>query len=335
MTERRHARDEIVRKLRRADELLAKGVELSEVLKDLRVSQAIYDHWRAQEARATARRVGFAITVIALITVAIHASFPDLAIDTVAVALLALAALPWLGEILESVDLPGGGGWKYRTLAERVVEAQHAASEATVTATRAFDRAENLADDVEQERGDAAGLFARNAQTVDAAAIAGAPADESSQGTNADELADLIERYNEVRATQRSGSARTAEMTRIVREMIRIVGRLATFDWEESLESADRGRRLAGYAYLFQDPICSAARPLIHSLMEVEDKPFGQYWGLKALRRVVASCDDATARQLEAPLRDFAARFPPGTDRGQELRELLEEIDNREVPSGR
>jgi hypothetical protein len=327
------ARGEIVRHLRVADQMLAEGAELPDVFKALKVREATYHHWRAQQANARARRVAVVVSSVALIAAAVHATFPDLEIDVVAVALLALAALPWLGEILESVDLPGGGSVKYRDLAQQVVQIEHTASEAKETATRAFDRAENVADDVEQEREDAEGAFARNAQSVDTAAIAAAPVEHSTEGANGNELAALIERYNEVRATQKSGSARTATMTGIVREMIRLAGRLATFEWEENLKSADRGTRLAAYAYLFRESHCSAARPLMHSLMEVEDKPFGQYWALKALRNVVAKCDDATARGLEAPLLDFAAGLRPGTDRRRELQALLQEIGSREVAS--
>ena len=39
---------------------------------------------------------------------------PTWKIDSIAVALLVVAAIPWLGEIFESIDLPGGTGIKYR-----------------------------------------------------------------------------------------------------------------------------------------------------------------------------------------------------------------------------
>jgi hypothetical protein len=328
---RRQASGEMMRRLREANDMRAKGMELPDVLEALKVSEATYDHWRAREAHAVARRVGISVSAVALIMVCIHAAFPDLEIDTVAVALLALAALPWLGDILESVNLPGGGGWKYRSLERQVVQVQHAASEAKQAAAKAFDHAENVADDVAQERDDAAGTFALNAQAVDPKAIADAPVDDSTDDASRIELAALIARYNEVRATQRSGFPRTAAMTGIVREMIRLTGRLTTFQWEESLKSADRGTRLAAYAYVYSRPTCSAASPLIHSLMEIEDKPFGQYWALKALRLVIADCDDATARSVEPILRDFAARLGPATDRGRELQALLHEIGAREV----
>jgi len=48
MKRRRHTPDQIIRKLREADRLLAEGGEVPEVAKDLEVSEATYHRWRAQ-----------------------------------------------------------------------------------------------------------------------------------------------------------------------------------------------------------------------------------------------------------------------------------------------
>jgi transposase len=45
---RRHTPEQIVRKLREADRLLAEGIEVPEVCKTLEVSEATYHRWRAQ-----------------------------------------------------------------------------------------------------------------------------------------------------------------------------------------------------------------------------------------------------------------------------------------------
>jgi hypothetical protein len=54
-----------------------------------------------------------------------------------------------------------------------------------------------------------------------------------------------------------------------------------------------------------------------------EDKPFGEYWAIRTLRRQVETdptvLDRNTRRRLEAHLKDL----PPGTDRANELREVL------------
>ena len=48
MKRRRHTPDQIVRKLREADRLLAEGQEVPEVVKHLEISEATYHRWRAQ-----------------------------------------------------------------------------------------------------------------------------------------------------------------------------------------------------------------------------------------------------------------------------------------------
>jgi putative transposase len=50
MKRRRHTPEQIVRKLREADRLLAEGREVPEVAKTLEVSEATYHRWRASTA---------------------------------------------------------------------------------------------------------------------------------------------------------------------------------------------------------------------------------------------------------------------------------------------
>ena len=47
MKRRRHTPEQIIRKLREADRLLAQGSEVPEVAKQLEVSEATYHRWRA------------------------------------------------------------------------------------------------------------------------------------------------------------------------------------------------------------------------------------------------------------------------------------------------
>ncbi len=57
--------------------------------------------------------------------------------------------------------------------------------------------------------------------------------------------------------------------------------------------------------------------------MAVEDTRFGQYWGVRALRRLVeadpAALDAATRRRLE----HLATTLEPASDAADELRQLL------------
>jgi transposase len=48
MKRRRHTPEQIIRKLREADRLLAEGQDVPEVAKRLEVSEATYHRWRAQ-----------------------------------------------------------------------------------------------------------------------------------------------------------------------------------------------------------------------------------------------------------------------------------------------
>ena len=48
MKRRRHTPEQIIRKLREADRLLAEGTEIPEVCKALEVSEPTYHRWRAQ-----------------------------------------------------------------------------------------------------------------------------------------------------------------------------------------------------------------------------------------------------------------------------------------------
>ena len=48
MKRRRHTPEQIIRKLREADRLLAQAQEVPEVAKQLEISEATYHRWRAQ-----------------------------------------------------------------------------------------------------------------------------------------------------------------------------------------------------------------------------------------------------------------------------------------------
>ncbi len=48
MARRRHAPDQIIRKLREVDRLLAEGADLAAVARHLEVSEATYHRWRNQ-----------------------------------------------------------------------------------------------------------------------------------------------------------------------------------------------------------------------------------------------------------------------------------------------
>ena len=58
------------------------------------------------------RLVQISVTVVALCGVAAHMRWPDAKIDAITLALIVLAALPWVAVLFEEIELPGG--WKFK-----------------------------------------------------------------------------------------------------------------------------------------------------------------------------------------------------------------------------
>ncbi|WP_042373060.1 hypothetical protein [Streptacidiphilus neutrinimicus] len=139
----------------------------------------------------------------------------------------------------------------------------------------------------------------------------------------------LAARYNEIRWTMSSGPARTAEMTAVVHEMISLLRGAREFDVASHLRSSDRGLRLAAVAYLYANPDPAWARQLAETAVS-EDKPFNEYWALKALSEVLRGhceeLDDAMRDKLQLRSR----QLPPGTDRSEQINKLL-----HDCPPGR
>lgn len=55
-------------------------------------------------------RIRIGISVISVLIIVLHISFPDLDIDGVTLGLVILAVIPWLAPIFKSLEFPGG--WK-------------------------------------------------------------------------------------------------------------------------------------------------------------------------------------------------------------------------------
>jgi hypothetical protein len=185
------------------------------------------------------------------------------------------------------------------------------------------------ADTAIQEGSDTRGEFAEAAASEKPIAADVVPDEVLAQS----ELQTWIARYNTVRASQSPGLQRTRAMTSIVDEMMRLASVLGTFDWDASLRSYDEGERLAAYAYLHVNPTCSAADVLVRVLTQLENKPFGQYWALMALRRVLSTCDVDTAERAVRNLSPFGERLRAGTDRRILFDALRRDVENMRKPS--
>jgi len=250
---------------------------------------------RSRHARVSLL-VKILISVVAAILVLIHLIHPNAPLDSTLLVLLGVAVTPWLGVVFESVDTPFGGV-KYRDLEQRVNQLTAESSSLRIVqgANEARDRAQRV----------------------------GNVSNDSSN----DRLNELAAEYVSVRdprSGKRSGDARTQLMTRIVGEMIAAADSGATIPLESALHSGDLGLRLAAYAVLYSHPDNNYTIPLVDSVIDLEPKPFGQFWGLRAISRLIEvagpnSIDLDTARRL----RDFKSQLPASSDRTYELRKIL------------
>lgn len=239
------------------------------------------------------------VTSGAIVAAAVHVVFPQIVPDAITAGLIALAILPWLAPLVRSVEIPGVGKVELQQVQRDLLEAKGAALSA--------ERKADFVAEIAPTRG------------VGLTPIAPTPTIEA-----------LAAEYNEIRATQRSGAARTASMTTVVRRMIDALGPSDTFDVMGNLSSKDRGKRLSAYAYLYsrQRPDTSLLDSLVNSLVNIEDKPFGQYWGLQALSRMLGRLDRATLKpDTVAELDKLLGRLRPGTDRHYELSRILSGIE--------
>jgi hypothetical protein len=248
--------------------------------------------------------VAIVITAVALMIVILHNVFPQLKIDGITFGLLILAAVPWLAPLIKSIELPGIGKIELQELKRQAEEARGAAISASQKAELA------LAGTTTSTRTDATPSLT--------------PAD--------DRILELAKEYNNIRATQSSGPSRTSAMVGIVSRMIAAANKLQNFDVERWLKDNDRGKRLSAYAYLYTRPDYSQLANLIDSVIRIEDKPFGQYWGIQAIEQVLGHGGNRKISQnLLQKLQGFFEQLPTDSDRYYEMTRVLSAIRKEDV----
>lgn len=145
------------------------------------------------------------------------------------------------------------------------------------------------------------------------------------------ELKKLIDQYKDIRKKQEFGWERTMNMTSIVRRMINLSPQLAQFDVYGYLDSEDRGKRLAAYAYLYANPKYVDFEKLVDSVrITIRDyEAFAQYWGLQAISKNLPQKEDKPlSPKVISRLKYFGPMLPRGTDRDYLLRTILSEIES-------
>jgi hypothetical protein len=116
-------------------------------------------------------------------------------------------------------------------------------------------------------------------------------------------------------------------MTTIVGQMIAAIRRGDDIEIEESLRSGNPGQRLAAYTMLYTRPDPDFTIPLVDSIVDIESKPFGQFWGLRSLARMIESSGrHVIDLNTERRLREFLMSLPAGTDRWYELSRILDAL---------
>ena len=249
---------------------------------------------RSDERAAFTTRV--VLTAAAVALAAVHLIWPRLKVDMITVVLVVVAIVPWLHTLFTSVSTP------FLNLEFRELERRLDAVDDKVDSSRQLVVASEARD------------LARQAQ--------------QSPNTGAATLTGLARDYDNIRTSMAPGAARSDMMTAVVGKMLAAVESGELIDVERNLRSDDGGERLAGYAAIYAIPDATSAAAVVDSLIQVEDTPFGAYWALQGIRRIVetggkGAIDHDTHKKLLA----YAERLRRGTDRAYETDRILRLLD--------
>ena len=271
---------------------VGKRLTLSETVLKLRTAMG-------KEKRNYGNWIAPGISVFAFLAIVVHQVWPELKADGFTLAMTVIIVLPWLTGILKSVKLPGGIEFELR---EQIREVR-------ATAESAEHQAE-------------VAIATANAPTP--------PLHNSSDATSSDlgeqELMRQAGEYVALRKSLPPGEDRTLAMSAQMGKMLAVARQMQRFEYESRLKSSSPGERLAGYAYVHAHPTGEKAEPVVRAILSVEDTPFGQYWALRALRRIASSQGAAAFVALCLPLRTYGAGLKKGTDRSREFEHLWREV---------
>ncbi|WP_158839038.1 hypothetical protein [Streptomyces sp. NRRL S-1022] len=228
------------------------------------------------------------LTCVGVGVALVHVTAPGLKIDGVTVMLLAVAVVPWLGDLVRSIDVPGLGRIEFREMQRQLDAVQ---------------------------------------RTADAALLGDGPQGGAGDGRAAwDAVRELAAEYTKVRDELPPSAARTHRMDQIFARLVRATQRVREFDAKTPLCSQDAGLRLAAYARLYALPEPELLGTLV-DVVTAEPLAFNQYWGLRVIGRNVEEMGAehvplGVVRRLE----EFRSRMPHDSDRGQLADRVLTEF---------
>lgn len=241
------------------------------------------------------------LTLVAIAVAVGHAIWPGVTIDGITLGLVVLAVLPWLAPIIKSIELPGVGKIELQEMKAQVEELRGQTASASQKADTALaSKATSLSE-------------AR--QPVEL-------------GSSEQPFLTLVAKYNYVRRTQKPGGLRTAAMAEIVAEMIALAPSVPSATVVPFMMEDDDGKRLFAYAHSYAVPQPQLLPGLVQSVTKKEDKPFGQYWGIQAIGRVVQAAPEGVDLQIRKSLREFLATLKRGQDRYYELSKIVNSLDD-------
>lgn len=244
------------------------------------------------------------ITVTAIVATSAHVIWPHLKIDNITVILLVAAIAPWLGDLFSKIELPGGARLEYKQLEQRI--------EAT----------EEHATRLDYELDDTAATA-----RVALAAAGNIDLAEPDDAKASDEVRRLAKRYERIRASMPSSSARTAEQERVFAALIKATSACSDLDVTKMLFSERPGERLAAYARLYTIPDPAQLDPLVNAVLQ-EKLPFLKYWGLNVLGQTVDYIGaDKVPLGIVQRLRTHLLELPSGTNRAASIQRILSKME--------
>jgi hypothetical protein len=215
-------------------------------------------------------------------------------IDGVTLGLVVLALLPWLAPLIKSIEIPGIGKIELQEIKQQVEELRGQAASASYKADAAL------------------------ASHIVPTETAGSP-----QLAPDEKLLQLASEYDAIRATQKTGSIRTAGMTDKVMAMIQLARGIDISHVPTWLMDKKGGTRLLAYARLYAQPEPDLLSELVNTLTNNEDTRFGQYWAIQAIKRGVQSPQGRLDPEAKSRLVRFLVSLPKDSERYYELLKVI------------
>ena len=256
------------------------------------------------------KNIRYLIPAVALLFVILRLFFPDWGknFDTISLALIAIALLPWLSMFVESFSVAG-------ILEAKLIDLNKQISDVRESQVSSANLSMSLM---------ATPITSNNQSQT--ASLDG----KVSQASQLAKLEDLAVKYVAKRKDLPSGDERSEIMGQVFRDMVAEAKTLtvSTESMVSMLLSDDQGQVLAGIASVFASTSSDCFGPLLTSI-ENSNQPFIQYWGLRAFKLAL----DNHGRNLLTPkmisrLSNLKTSFRRGTDRAYVLASINSSFEN-------